>query len=150
MKPEIDDHLIDFYISRFINRQDVWFKQWVGRDGHGSYASQDPGMDTHGGRFPYEPVTAQLIRRHFAGELTCAWPALDEQKCCKWLCFDSDVDDGALDRLEQFLRSSEVNARPIREGRRPGRDGHLWLFFDHPVPAQKLIVLGDTMMKYAK
>jgi len=148
MKLEIDDHLIDVYISRFINRTDEWFRQWFSDDGsRGGYAREHSGKDTKGGRYPYEPVTAQLIRRHFAGDVTGGWPAIDDQKCSRWLCFDSDVDDGQLDKLESCLR--EWLAHPLREGRRPGRDGHLWLFFDQPVKASQLITLGDAMMKEA-
>jgi hypothetical protein len=148
MHLEIDDHLIDVYISRFINQPDEWFRQWVSDDKKSyGYVREDACRDTEGGRYVYQSVTPQLIRRHLAGQLTCAWTALDEDKCSKWLCFDSDVADGQLDRLESCLR--EWLANPIREGRRPGRDGHLWLLFDQPVKASQLITLGDAMMKEA-
>ena len=135
-------------MDRFLNRLDVWGKQWVSWDGtrHG-YAYQAPDMDTKGGRFPYQPVTPGLVQQHFRGQITCAWPALDENNCSKWLCFDSDTSDGDLDILEEFLRKCGWHA--IREGRRLGRAGHLWLLFDGPIPAAVLIVLADAMIGLA-
>jgi hypothetical protein len=65
----------------------------------------------------------------------------------KWLCFDSDTDDGALNQLESFLKTYQWHV--IREGRRPHRDGHLWVLFDAPVQAAQLIVLGQSAMKLA-
>jgi hypothetical protein len=144
----ISEKLIELYMERFVNRSDIWGKQWVrwNRTRWG-YSYQKPEMDTKGGRYPYQPVTPQLVQRHFAGNVTCAWSSLDETLCSKWLCFDSDIDDGALERLESFLKS--YGWRVIREGRREGRDGHAWLLFDKPVPANQLIILGDTMMTLA-
>jgi hypothetical protein len=147
MDLEIDDHLIDRYQSRFINSCDEWGKQYVSRDGQARYALQHPDMVTQGGLYPYLPIDRELIRSHFAGDVTCGWPAIDKNKCSRWLCFDSDLADGQLDRLEIFLRSCGVQV--IREGRRPGRDGHLWVCFDQPVNAGKLMILGDVMMQQA-
>jgi len=140
--------LIGIYMARFINRQDIWGKQWVSWDqARSGYAYQAPSMDTKAGRFPYEQVTPDLVRRHFAGQVSCAWSAIDQTFCSIWLCFDSDTNDGALDRLESFLKQWRWHL--IREGRRSGRDGHLWVLFDGPVPATQLIILGDAMIKLA-
>jgi hypothetical protein len=147
MDLKIDDDSIDIYRRRFINRDDEWGKQYVNRDGQARYALQHPGMDTKGGRYPYQPVTRQLIHSHLAGDVTCGWPAIDQHGCGRWICFDSDVANGQLDKLEAFLRSCDVQV--IREGRRLGRDGHLWVLFDQPVDAGKLIILGDAMMQHA-
>ncbi len=76
------------------------------------------------------------------------WTAIDERCHSKWLCFDSDTDDGDLDKLEIALKSWGLDV--IREGRRPGRAGHMWILFDQPVKASKLIVLGNAMMSLAK
>lgn len=138
------DELIKVYSDRFINRVDIWGKQYPTPDGGYSYACQKPDLDT---RFKYEPVSPDLIRRHLCGEITCAWAATSSTGESKWLCFDSDKADGELDKLEAFLRKWKW--RVIREGRRSGRDGHLWLLFDQPVPSQKLMLLGDVMMTKA-
>lgn len=144
------DHLINLYITRFINRTDIWGKQWLDRretPPQAKYAKQSADMDTKGGRYAFEPVTPDLVRRHFIGDLTCAWAAIDQDLKSKWLCFDSDTADGALDRLDAFLH--RYGWKTIREGRRQGRDGHLWLLFNKPLPAEMLIVLSDAIMTLA-
>lgn len=148
--------LIQIYMDRFINRTDIWAKQWIkyeeGDEGEriaveARYASQEPNMNTFFGRYPYEPVTPGLILRMFDGKVSCAWPAVDQNGDCRWLCFDSDEDNGDMDKLEKHLLQWRLSV--VREGRRPGRAGHLWLFFDQPVPAEKLMILGDALMKLA-
>ncbi len=43
------DDLITTYISRFVNRFDIWGKQWVSADGSNyGYSHQKPDMDTSG------------------------------------------------------------------------------------------------------
>jgi hypothetical protein len=142
------NELIAIYIDRFINQTKSWGKQWVSADGssHGYY-HQKPDMDTKGGKYLYEPVTIQLVQRHFEGKVTCSWAAIDENYCSKWLCFDSDVDKGDLDQLQEKAESWGLHI--IRESRRLNRAGHLWILFDQPVKAEYLIVLGDAMIQLA-
>lgn len=143
------DELVEIYLDRFVNRTDIWFKQWLDVKGNRAcYSCQEPGMDTKNGRFPYEPVTPYLVERIFAGQLSAGWPALASGSTSKWLCFDSDQEDGELMKLDALLK--EHGWKTIREGQRPGREGHLWLLLDEPVETMNLIVLGDAMMKFAK
>ena len=144
----IDDDLIAVYMDRFVNRTDIWGKQWVSFDrSRWGYAYQQPDMKTKGGRFRYEPMTPVSVARVFRGELSCAWCAIDQNGCSRWLSFDSDIENGELDKLEAALRLWGLHV--IREGRRPGRAGHLWVLFDKPVPVKQLIVLSNAMMKFA-
>jgi hypothetical protein len=126
--------LLMIYFGRFINRIDVYNQQWA--------TSTDYGYKTI-----YAPVTLKLIAKHLKGELTLAFFALSKDGTCKWCCWDSDKEDGRLDRLQAVL--SAHGWRVIREGRRPGRDGHLWLFFDKPVPAAILRQFGALFQKTA-
>lgn len=144
----ITARLIKIYFDRFINRPDVWGKQWTRGDGTAPYAYQYRNMDTKHGRFQFEPLTPNLLRYMFDGDLSCALSAVDGELRSRWLCFDSDTEDGDLDELEVRLRGWGLHA--LREGRRPGRAGHLWILFDHPVPADQLIVLGDAMIRLAR
>ena len=143
-----DDELIAIYMDRFINQTVIWGKQWVDPGtGRYGYAYQKPDMDTKGGRFIYEPVTPDLVRQLFNGKVSCAWCAVDCEWRSKWMCFDSDYNDGQLDRLKAFLRQNGWHF--IGEGAREGRPGHLWLFFDNPVAADVLIMLAKKMVKAA-
>src|ERR1700677_1519452 len=80
--------LITLYEDRFINQHRLWFKQYVTIKGKCGYAYQKPDMDIKYGA--YEPVTENLITRHFDGDITCAWSAVDEHFKSRWLCFDED------------------------------------------------------------
>lgn len=126
------NRLVEVYFGRFINRLDVYNQQWA--------TSINYGYKTI-----YAPVTLKLIVKHLKGKLTLAFFALSKDGRCKWCCWDSDKQDGKLGRLQAALTAN--GWRVIREGRRPGRDGHLWLFFDKPVPAAILRQFGALFQK---
>lgn len=115
-----DIDLLNLYIRRFINCFGRYSVQYVGRDGKSQYAHREP--EKHNQYSPYQPVSPHLVQKHIVGEITCAWAAISGAGTSKWLCFDSDTDEGELNKLEEFLRRH--NWRVIREGRRPGREGH--------------------------
>jgi hypothetical protein len=131
---EIPGKLIQVYFNRFINRTDVYNYQWCDQINYGYTA-------VHG------PVTLELIALHLGGQVTLSFPALSKESMCKWCCWDSDKSDGKLDRLQALL--SQYGWIIVREGRREGRDGHLWLFFDDPVPAADLIRFAAVFQKAA-
>lgn len=142
----INQELIQSYMNRFINRTDIFGRQWQNSDGtQARYSQQSPDMQLHSWQQPYEPVTPGLLRRFLCGFISCAWSATDENNCSKWLCFDSDTDDCSLDRLEAFLRSQNLHI--LREGRRPGRAGHLWMLISSPVPTDRLIRFAEGSIK---
>ena len=113
MNPE----LITTFGSRFINHTGAYYRQWSNGTEYGYVAV-------------YQVPTVGIISSHLKGNITISVPALDENNNGRWLCFDSDKEDGNLDKLDSFLR--QWGWQTIREGRRPGRDGHLWLLFDSP------------------
>ncbi len=130
----IPDQLLLTYLDRLNNRPDVYAKQW-----------------SSGNKFGYipvrKPITIEVIKSHLAGEITLGFYALDKDNNCKWLCFDSDSADGQLDKLAKLFQDNGWLV--IREGKRPGRDGHLWLLFDKPVPAIYLRKLAQLFLRKA-
>jgi hypothetical protein len=141
--------LTDIFIERFVNRldvidiQSVWYnyekERWV---------------------FQYKPVWQPVTRNvwynHFKGEktgITLGLPPLSPQGYGKWVCFDSDKDDGKLDRLDKCLL--QHNWHTLREGARFDtvnkiyRPGHLWVLFDRPILGSQLRTLGSAMMRCA-
>jgi len=139
---------LDTFLERFVNRTDMWGLQWVSRDGsYCGYINQNPNMDRKNGRFRFEPISRNLLIRHLRGALTIALSATDQSGCSKWLAFDSDKEDGSLDKIEKAVKT--CGGYCIRESKRPGRDGHLWLLLDKPMPAMLLITLGDVFKKVA-
>lgn len=129
----VDEHL-KIFTERLLNRTDIYFQQWRFRDQtvfRYGYRCIDPSRDG------YLPLDAQRIQQHLNGSITLSTVALDDCGLSKWACWDSDHEDGALDKVEILLK--QLGFFPLREAKRPGRDGHTWLFFDAPVPTSQLI-----------
>lgn len=141
------DDLIGRYMDRFVNSKCSWGKQFLARDGSCQYAFQHPGMNTFNGRYLFQPLTSSLVQQHFDGEVTFALSAISEIGKSKWLCFDSDTESGELERLDEFL--IDYGWHTIREAKRVGREGHLWILFDEAVDAGDLIILSRAMMQFA-
>lgn len=116
---EIKESMLQGYFDSFFNRSNAYYEQWRNGEKFGLKAVR-------------KPVSLQLIASHLSGEITLSIPALSAESQCKWCCWDSDAESGDLDNVQALLQVHGWEA--IRESKRPGRDGHLWLFFDKPVP----------------
>lgn len=130
-----------FYLERFINRTDIWFKQYASGGRYG-YCCVKPGDNG------YLPVNTDLISKHLAGSLTMSLVATNAEGLCKWACWDSDTDAGHLDKIEALLKDWGFDS--LREAKRYGRDGHSWLFFDHPVHAKDLLRFNIELLSHAR
>ncbi|MBX9877609.1 MAG: hypothetical protein K2Y22_04050 [Candidatus Obscuribacterales bacterium] len=128
----ISDNLLQTFLLRFANRFDVYAEQWT--DG-----------EKHGYKPIYQPVTTSIICAHILGQVTIGFYGHDLQSESRWLCGDSDVEDGCSNQLADAM--SAHGWRVIKEGKRPGRDGHFWLFFDQPVPARALRRFARAFMR---
>ena len=73
---KLEQQYVERFLERFANRLDVWYKQLPA----GAYVAQKPGA------LLYEPVTVSLIERHLAGELTCGFAALNEDRPVQMGC----------------------------------------------------------------
>jgi hypothetical protein len=118
----------------FVNRTDAYATQEI-LGGVCSYFTK------------YQPVTRDLFDAHLAGRITLGLPALDQNGLSRWCCFDSDKEDGALDRIERWL--SEHGWQCHRESKRQGRAGHLWLFLKEPIPAADLRLFANRVATLA-
>ena len=126
---------ISQYIDRLVNRFDCFNEQYV-KDGRLSYALRK------------RAVTPELICKHLLGDVTLGLQALSTESTCKWVCWDSDHADGQLDALERRLKN--LGLRCLRESKREGRDGHLWLFFSQPIPSKDAVYLGKFFGRFLK
>lgn len=145
-------NLLQTYINLFANRDDAWYQQ----KSDGSYHCMLPDMTMDVrklGLIPFEPVTIDLITKHLNGQVTIGFPSLDLNGVgasatvglCKWCTWDFDKDDGNAERIIDLLRA--LGFHPLREARREGRAGHIWVFFSSPVPANKLIRFDQQLRK---
>jgi hypothetical protein len=133
-------------LSLFANRCDTWSHQSIVKDKNGReklhYFRVKPG-DTH-----YEPLSTSLYQRHLSGSLTLAVDAIDHVYCSDFCVFDCDDDSEDLDKVETTLTA--ILLHPHREGRRQGRAGHTWLFFQEPLPANELLAFASVVMHEAQ
>lgn len=128
---------IERYIELFVNRTDSWRRQ----EADGSYTHMKPYM------LQYEPISAALVEKHMNGLITCSWAARDQNGFSKWCCWDSDCTSGDLFVIGRTLSQLQIPA--YVEGRRPGRDGHLWVFLDSRIMANDLNRFDDWVRKMA-
>lgn len=119
---------------RFVNRADAYAVQAM-YGGKCQYFAR------------YEQLTPSLFDLHLAGIATLGIPAIDAGGMSRWCCFDADKDDGSIERVEILVKQQGWHC--VREGRRPGRGGHLWLFFASPIPAADLRVVGRRLIECA-
>ena len=95
------------------------------------YAVQKP----DGGYFLVrEPVTDDLLRRHFEGKVTCGWYALQPGSTVAWVVLDADAANGLQMLVEVWQSLRELGLAAYLENSRRG--GHLWLFLE---PMQAVI-----------
>jgi hypothetical protein len=130
----MNQQLLQIFLDRFANRSDVYAKQWW--------------SETEYGYVPvWENVTIDHLRAHIAGSITLGWYAVGLDSTGKWLCIDSDNANGKLAILAKHF--SKHGWRIVPEGQRPGRDGHIWIFFDQPVPSRVLRQFAKTFIRSA-
>jgi hypothetical protein len=130
----INTALTKAYFNRFCNRTDIYVSQC-------HYGSNWKYTTVH------KPVTDELLHAHFTGQTTLSWICLDSDNLAKWCCWDSDNCDGHILTIQNLL--SKWGFHTIREGARPGRDGHLWLLLDSPILASDLIRLNKEVLAHA-
>jgi hypothetical protein len=84
-------------------------------------------------RWVYNPCTPSLLSAHLQGALTLALASTDARGACRWVCLDVDA-PGMLTQLLTLSHAlAELSLPGLVEASRRG--GHLWLFFDAPLPA---------------
>lgn len=101
------------------------------------------------------PVSDVVIRQHLAGVDQQGKPfvmgvyPLRTDETCSFLAVDFDKADWQRDALA-FLESCDAQCIPAYlERSRSGNGGHVWIFFDEPIPAQLARKLGSFILTTA-
>lgn len=115
------------FLERFVNNNSV-------------YALQT----TTGAYFPKRgsEITNPVFAKHLTGELTLGiYSTNPEDNTARWLCwdFDNEQEEG-VSKISNWLSSRGFPS--YRESIRPGRSGHLWIFFDRAIPSECAYRLG--------
>jgi superfamily II DNA or RNA helicase len=81
------------------------------------------------------PITDDVIRRHLSGDLVMGIYPMLLDETCHFLAVDFDGDGWSADALAYLITCRQKNIPVALERSRSGNGGHLWLFFEDPVPA---------------
>ena len=146
--PSSPEAKIGLFRALFRGREDVFAERWEGKDGRSGYmpASQKD-WDALLASKPEDrkkiqrqtrkllPITDQVIRLHLTGKKTIGiYPLLTDETC--WLlAADFDKKTWQDDALAFQATCRTVGVPAYLERSRSGHGGHVWIFFESPIPA---------------
>ncbi len=148
---------IALFRSLFRGREDVYPVRWEGRKGSG----YSPACANEWNR-PYcrkpmvkcsdcenrelKPVIDEVIRDHLLGKQTIGVYPLLPDETCWFLAVDFDKKSWQED-VAAFLKTCDEMGVPVAlERSRSGKGGHVWMFFDRPVPASLARKFGCAIL----
>src|SRR5215831_5016200 len=150
---------IALFRNLFRGREDVFAVRWEAPDGRAGYM---PRADRDWKAYSaskledrkkvdrktrkYWPLTDEVIRQHLTGKLTVGIYPLLLDETCWFLAVDFDKKSWQLDATA-FLGVCRQMAVPASlERSRSGNGGHVWIFFDRPIPATTARKLGCSIL----
>jgi hypothetical protein len=146
------DEKVKLFRSLFRGREDVYAVRWEGRNGKAGYSPAYRKIwSTSFQRKPddpkeYFPLTDQVIHNHLTGKLTAGVYPLLTDETCWFLAADFDKTTWQ-DDVRAFLQTcADWNIPAALERSRSGRGGHVWIFFDAPMPASLARKLGAAIL----
>ncbi len=146
------DQKVKLFRSLFRGRDDVYAIRWEGRNGKAGYSPAYP--KTWSNSFQkkpdaakeYFPLTDQVIHDHLTGKLTAGVYSLLTDETCWFLAADFDKATWQ-DDVRAFLNTcAEWKVPAVLERSRSGKGGHVWVFFEAPLPARLARELGAAIL----
>ncbi len=143
---------IKLFRCLFRGRDDVYAVRWEGRNnGKAGYSPAHRRVwGVHHSEQPkeYFPLTDQVVHDHLTGKLTAGvYPLLTDETCC-FLAADFDKATWQED-VRAFLHAcGEWQVPAVLERSRSGRGGHVWIFFEAPLPASLARKLGAAILTH--
>ena len=151
---------IELFQQLFCGREDVYPLRWENRQGKSGYS---PACANEWDRVlcgkprvkcaqcknrQFLPLTGEVIHDHLSGKHTIGvYPILKDESCW-FLVADFDKSNWQLD-ASAFLDCCEVLDVPAcLERSRSGNGGHVWIFFESPVPAVLARKLGASILTH--
>jgi superfamily II DNA or RNA helicase len=146
------DQKVKLFRSLFRGRDDVYAIRWEGRNGKAGYSPACP--KTWSNSFQkkpdapkeYFPLTDQVVHDHLTGKLTAGVYSLLTDETCWFLAADFDKATWQ-DDVRAFLNTCvEWKVPAVLERSRSGKGGHVWVFFEAPLPARLARELGAAIL----
>lgn len=152
------DEKLRLFRSLFRGREDVYALRWEKGPKHGYAPAAD--MDWRAiDAAPAEkrkevarktralrPLTDDAIRDHLEGKLTIGIYPLLPDETCALLAVDFDKSGWQKDAAAFLATCRRFNVPAVLERSRSGNGGHVWFFFDRPVPANDARRLGAALL----
>jgi len=149
---------IRLFGSLFRGREDVFAVRWEGWNGKSGFAPAnryDPERGASRARVPENGIDKHIfvsdtvIRDHLTGRHVMGIYPLLTDESCRFLAADFDK-AGWRDDVAAVLDVCEQLSIPAAlERSRSGRGGHIWIFFEEPVPATQARKLGCALITQA-
>lgn len=161
-KSEADTSPVDSKASReakvalfrrlFVGRRDVYAARWANdRTGKAGWSPQVEGGWANARRPDrrYLPLTDEVVRTHLAGESHIGLYPLMAGDSCRLLACDFDGSGWLLDALAYHDAARTAGIPAAVERSRSGDGGHVWMFFEQPVPAASARRIGVHLLRDA-
>jgi superfamily II DNA or RNA helicase len=157
-----DQTKIELFHSLFRGREDVYAVRWEGRNGSHGYVpacknERLPGICIKPKVKCQEcpnrellSLTDQVIIDHLKGKHTIGVYPLLKDETCWFLAVDFDKKTWQDDAAAFLEKSLEMKIPAVLERSRSGNGGHVWIFFDRPIPAVTARQLGSIIRKCAR
>jgi hypothetical protein len=150
---------VALFRSLFRGREDAYARRWESPDGRSGYspAAQKDWKAISRSRpedrkkvdqrtRKYFPLTDSVIESHLLGkEIIGVYPLLPDETCW-FLAVDFDKKTSQEDSIAFMDTCRELTVPAALERSRPGRGGHVWIFFEHAVPAITARKLGCAIL----
>jgi hypothetical protein len=153
---------IALFRGLFRGREDVYARRWQREDGKSGYspvAIKDwkainnsrpvdrKKVDQKTRKFL--PLTDAVIENHLLGRETVGVYPLLPDETCWFLAADFDKKTWEYDSLAFLEICGEMNVPAALERSRSGKGGHIWIFFERPLPAITARKLGCVILTRA-
>ncbi len=150
---------IALFRSLFCGREDVYARRWENPDGRSGYSpaalkdwkainSSRPEdrkkVDQKTRKFL--PLTDMVVENHLLGKETIGVYPLLADETCWFLAVDFDKKTWADDSRAFLDTCRELGVPAVLERSRSANGGHVWIFFEHALPANTVRKLGCAVL----
>jgi len=146
------DEKVKLFRSLFRGRDDIYPIRWEGRNGKAGYSPaypkiwSNPFQKKPDAPKEYFPLTDQVIHDHLTGKLTAGVYSLLTDESCWFLAADFDKATWRDDVRAYLNTCGEWKVPAVLERSRSGKGGHVWIFFEAPLPARLARELGTAIL----
>jgi superfamily II DNA or RNA helicase len=151
---------VALFRSLFFGREDVYAVRWEGKNGRSGYSPagirewsptrlENSNLRPVKYKFKMQscfPLTDDVIRDHLIGKHTVGIYPLLLDDTCHLLAADFDKKSWKEDALAYLQTCFQFEVPAALERSRSGKGGHVWIFFNRPIPAALARKLGCFLL----